>query len=137
MVRWTRRLEDAVSSAANSYSWTRVLLLPYFLDRWINRSYGKMFYRLIQLMTGYERFNAFLCRISRISFPWCNFCQVPRAQGEEDSAAHTLVHCKTFDGERPVPVGPVRTLVCKIGLFNLPALVHKMLKSPRLHESRS
>lgn len=67
-----------------------------------------------------RRIHHFLCWIKCDPSPWWVFCGILWALGE-DSATHTFVRCKTFDGEWEVHVG-------KTDLFYPSDLVPRMLE---------
>ena len=124
MALWTRRVQDSGPPADSGREWTRVLIPPDVLGRWVNRPHGQVTFRLTQLLTGHGCFNRYLNRTGRAPSPGCSHCGPPGSNGdEEDSAYHTLVRCKAFDGER-------EALVQRIGDFAPSDLVSRMLESP-------
>lgn len=124
VARWTRRLRHSVPPADTGREWTRALIPPGLVVRWVHRQHGEMNFHLTQLMTGHGCFNRFLRRIGRAPSAGCSHCGSPDEYAEwEDDAAHTLVHCEAFDGER-------ERLVRKIGPFDPGGLVPLMLESP-------
>jgi len=124
LAKWARELERAVPPAGSGREWTRVLIPPGLLSRWVSRSHGEMTYHLSQLMTGHGCFNWFLQRINRCPSVGCSHCGPPDGYGEAvDDAHHTLFRCEAFRRER-------ERLVDAIGPFDPGGLVPKMLENP-------
>lgn len=101
--------------ADSGREWTRGLISPDLLCRWVTRPHGEMSFHLTQLMTEHGCFNWFLRRINRAPSTGCSHC------GPSDGyARHTLVHCEAFRGER-------ERLIDQIGAFCPGDLVPRML----------
>ena len=110
-------------------AWTRTLIPPDMLARWMNRHHGSMTYRLTQIFTGHGCFNRFLHRIGRAPSPGCSHCGFPGEENEEDDdALHTLMRCEAFDGDR-------ERLILRIGRFEPCDLESRMLESPDCWEA--
>ncbi|XP_063542095.1 uncharacterized protein LOC134750782 [Cydia strobilella] len=80
----------------NSPYGTRTIgaVLPY-LDGWLDRTHGRLGYRLVQVLTGHGCFGHYLHRIGREPTTACHQC------GEtDDMAQHTLEVCKRWAVER-------------------------------------
>lgn len=92
------------------------------LPRWIERR-GNLTYRATQLITGHGCFGRYLCRLGREKEATYQHC------GEtEDTAAHTLSHCRAWAEERRV----LRTsLELEEGVATLERIVVKILEDER------
>lgn len=124
LAKWAGDARDAVPPADSGREWTRVLIPPDLLCRWVSRTHGEMSFHLTQLMTGHGCFNWFLQRINRAPSAGCSHCGPPDGYGEAvDDAHHTLARCEAFRGER-------ERLSDAIGAFDPGGLVPKMLESP-------
>ncbi|XP_011861152.1 PREDICTED: uncharacterized protein LOC105558198 [Vollenhovia emeryi] len=75
---------------------TREAILPVF-EEWMNRGYGKVTFRITQLLTGHGCFGTYLRRIGKAV---CPYCWEEGGEGEIDSAEHTIADCRTWSAER-------------------------------------
>ncbi|KAL4096440.1 hypothetical protein QTP88_021396 [Uroleucon formosanum] len=127
--KWQDRWNHCILSGGEYFEgsgreWTRVLIPPDLLSRWVNRSHGEMSFHLTQLMTGHGCFNWFLQRINRYPSVRCSHCGSSDGYGEAvDKAHHTLFRCEAFRRER-------ERLVDTIGPFDPGGLIPRMLESP-------
>ena len=130
LAAWARRLRVR-PPADSGREWTRVLIPPGLISRWVNRTHGEINFHLTQLMTGHGCFNRFLHRIGRSPSAGCSHCGPPDEYAEEeDDAAHTLIRCEAFDHDR-------ERLAQQIGPFDPGGLVPLMLESPANWEAVS
>lgn len=125
MAKWVDRLRDEAPPPRDSgREWTRLLLPPELLGRWVSRTHGEMHFHLTQLLTGHGCFNRYLHRISRAPSQGCSHCGPPDDYGEEeDSAHHTLMRCEAFCADRDRLTG-------EIGSFRPEELIPRMLERP-------
>ena len=72
-------------------------LLP-ILAEWVGRRYGRLTFRLTQVITGVGCFGDYLCRIGREATSQCHSC----GRGVQDSADHTLMDCPEWQDDRRV-----------------------------------
>ncbi|XP_076685998.1 uncharacterized protein LOC143378006, partial [Andrena cerasifolii] len=72
-------------------------LLP-IMREWVGRRYGRLTFRLTQIITGVGCFGAYLCRIGREETSRCFSCD----SGDEDTADHTLERCQEWIEDRRV-----------------------------------
>ena len=68
------------------------------LERWIQRNFGVLTFRLVQVLTGHGCFGKYLHQIARREVsPACHECNAP-----VDSAHHTLAECPAWAPQRHV-----------------------------------
>ncbi|XP_013161500.1 PREDICTED: uncharacterized protein LOC106113321 [Papilio xuthus] len=90
MDKWKEELESARAG-----SWTVEAIRPRLQD-WVNRRWGHLSYRLVQMLSGHGCFGKYLHQIAgREPTPRCHHC--PEAS---DSVAHTLFDCPAWEAER-------------------------------------
>lgn len=70
------------------------LILPVF-DKWIDRNYGSINFRLTQILSGHGVFNSFLFRIQKSESDVCSQCSL-----ETDTVSHTVERCSAWNTER-------------------------------------
>lgn len=97
--QWGRRVVEAV------------------LERWLDRSYGRLTFHLTQILSGHGMFAFYLFRTGKTGSLVCEHCG-----GTIDKAEHTLAECPSWDVERTA----FRTIVGE-DLFH-PAVVGQMLQ---------
>lgn len=122
VAKWSKKLERSIPSTDNGREWTRRLISPHTLSRWVSRSHSEMSFRLIQLVTGHGYFNWFLQRIGHALSAGCYHYEPPdnHVEVEEDDILHTLVCCEAFECDW-------EHLVQSIGRFEPGDLVSRML----------
>ena len=92
-------------------------LLP-ILGEWASRGYGRLTFRLTQVITGVGCFGDYLCRIGREATSRCHSC----GSGDEDSADHTLARCREWHDDR-------RVLEAQLGPdLDLPTVMRRMAR---------
>jgi len=93
------RLGGACSSAGRGRSKTCVVeFLRPVLEDWAERRYGKLTFRLVQVLSDHGCFGQYLHRIpKRERITKCHHCEDP-----EDTAQHTLEHCPAWTEQRRV-----------------------------------
>ena len=91
------------------------------LERWVNRSFGVLTFRLVQILTGHGCFGKYLHQIVRRELsPVCHECDA-----SVDSAHHTLAECPAWVPQRQV-------LMAVVGRdLSLSSVVGAMLNSER------
>jgi len=123
LAKWARDLGRVVPPAGSGREWTRVLIPPGLLSRWVSRSHREMTYHLTQLMTGHGCFNWFLQGVNRSPSVECSHCGPPNGYAEAiNDAHHTLFRCEAFRRER-------ERLVDVTGPFDPGGLVPKILEN--------
>lgn len=92
MRQWSLHLQKPGLSGARMQK----AILPH-LNLWLDRKFGRMEFRLTQVLTGHGCFGSYLYRIQKVASPACEYC---------DSAAEDTVHtvqvCPAWRGEREV-----------------------------------
>lgn len=86
--KWRDRLRGCAAQRAVG------AILPQ-LDRWLDRRFGVLSFRVTQVFSGHGCFGEYLYRIGREATPRCHHCEDPR-----DTAQHTLEVCPAWDPER-------------------------------------
>ncbi|XP_045493395.1 uncharacterized protein LOC123692668 [Colias croceus] len=86
---WSRELNSSCVGA-----WTLSAISP-VLREWVERGWGALSYRLVQVLSGHGCFGSYLHRIGRESAPSCHHCS-----SQLDTALHTLVECPAWTSER-------------------------------------
>ncbi|XP_018359792.1 PREDICTED: uncharacterized protein LOC108759034 [Trachymyrmex cornetzi] len=81
---WKNRLERSPPETGIR---TVEAILP-CLHEWMDRRWGRLSFRLTQVLTGHGCFSEYLCRIGKAATTQCHHCE----EGM-DSAQHTLEHC--------------------------------------------
>ncbi|KMQ93242.1 reverse transcriptase, partial [Lasius niger] len=110
---WRGRLDDP-SLAGH---WTVGAVRPCF-EAWLDRGWGRLTYRLTQVLFGHRCFEEYLCRIRKESTSQCHHYGAGR-----DTALHTLEEC---------PAEERRVLTDTIGGdLSLPTVVRAMVDSER------
>lgn len=116
---WHERLHEPQSARQRVVG----AILPNFWT-WVKRGFGRVTYRMTQVLTGHGCFGEYLCRIGREETAQCHHCD-----GDLDSAQHTLEECPAWDSER-------QDLVSQVGQdLSPPALVRSMLRGERSWEA--
>lgn len=117
--RWEKRVERVVSPAVGGRSWTRELIPPELMSRWLIRSHGEVSLRLTQFLTALGCFDCYSHWKIRASSPVCPHSGVLHISlEEEDRAYHThTCHSTAFEDDRKALVHWIRTfdpydLVC-------------------------
>lgn len=113
--RWTEDLAPPVPG-----QWTVEAVRP-VLRRWVERRYGLLTFRLVQVLSGHGCFGKYLYQIARReATPACHECGAP-----EDTALHTLEVCAAW--------GPQRHTLSAVlgGDLSLPSVVNAMLGGER------
>lgn len=95
----------------------RKALMPQLLT-WINRPYGRLTYRMTQLITGQGCFAACLHMIGKLPTSSCGFCGIGT-----DNAQHTLQECTAWDVERDLLKDTIREDL------SLRTVINKVLQS--------
>lgn len=126
---WRLRAVRAIADAGMFGEWKRWAADPNLggarmreairshLAEWVNRGWGNLSFRLVQVMTGHGCFGQFLHRIGRDEAPRCRHCRA-----RDDTAQHTLGECPAWAGER-------ETLRRTVGdNLDLPTVVARMVK---------
>ncbi|XP_061728985.1 uncharacterized protein LOC133533919 [Cydia pomonella] len=114
--------EDLENSPYGTY--TIGAVLP-SLDRWLDRTHGRVGFRLVQVLTGHGCFGHYLHWIGREPTQSCHQCDET-----DDTAQHTLQVCNRWAVERSA-------LVVAIGTndLSLHSVVAAMLGSERSWEA--
>ncbi|KMQ85900.1 reverse transcriptase [Lasius niger] len=112
---WRGRLDDP-SLAGH---WTVGAVRPCF-ETWLERGWGRLTYRLTQVLSGHGCFGEYLCRIGKESTTQCHYCGAGR-----DTALHTLEECPAWAEERRVLTDTIG------GDLSLPTVVRAMVDSER------
>ncbi|XP_047992758.1 uncharacterized protein LOC125231355 [Leguminivora glycinivorella] len=91
------------------------------LQDWLEREWGSLTFRLVQVLTGHGCFGSYLHRFARREVTAeCHQCRC-----DEDTAQHTLEECPAWAGQR-------RDLVAVVGDdLSLPAVVKAMVANER------
>ncbi|CAF4832895.1 unnamed protein product [Pieris macdunnoughi] len=67
------------------------------LDKWVRRRWGRLSYRLVQILSGHGCFGSYLHKVvGREEAPTCHHCDA----GVVDDALHTLKDCLAWEVER-------------------------------------
>jgi len=83
----------------------------------LRRAWGRITFRVAQVVTGHGCFGHYLCRIGRESTPRCHHCE-----GDRDTAQHTLQACSAWEVQR-------RALVAVVGAdLSLGSVIEAMLR---------
>lgn len=90
------------------------------LEAWLDRLYGRLSYRITQVLTEHGCFGKYLLKVGSEATAECLQCSV-----ELDSAQHTLIECPAFSRERLA----LRLVVRED--HSLPALVAAMVDGRR------
>lgn len=98
MKRWTRRLQSDENTTQIKGKWTKALIRPEGLKKWVIRQHGEMSFHVTKLITEHGCFNSFLHRINI------------EANEVEDNAEHTLMNSKASEHDR-------QKLISRIGSF--------------------
>lgn len=113
LVKWGERLESPQAGLRT------VAALQPVLKEWVERRWGSLTYRLVQVLSGHGCFGSYLYRVARReTTPVCHECG-----WAEDTAQHTLEECPAWDRERGVLVGHIGPDLA------LPAVVRAMLSN--------
>ena len=101
-------------------------LLP-IIGEWVGRRYGRLTFRLTQVLTGAGCFGDYLSHFGREETPWCYSCD----SGDGDSADHTLAVCREWQDDR-------RVLEAQLGPdLTLPTVVRRMAEDRACWEAVS
>lgn len=108
--QWTREQENEVKQEENRLLrrrwkthlqrpgaagvWTRNAILPSF-DEWLDRTHGRLTFRMTQILTGHGCFNEYLNRIGKARYPYCSHCN-----GGRDTVDHTVQDCTAWTSAR-------------------------------------
>ncbi|CAG4978795.1 unnamed protein product [Colias eurytheme] len=112
--RWRRELDSSCVGA-----WTLNAVSP-VLREWVDRQWGPLSYRLVQVLSGHGCFGNYLHRIGREPAPACHHCS-----SLQDSASHTLADCPAWTDERE----SLRSLLGADTQLSLQTLVETMVSS--------
>jgi len=115
LVGWQRQLSGP------AYEEQRVVraVLPVF-DRWMGRPWGRITFRVAQVLTGHGCFGRYLCRIGREASPGCH-----HSEEDQDTAQHTLEACPAWEVQR-------RVLISVTGEdLSLAAVVREMVRDEK------
>jgi hypothetical protein len=95
--------------------------IQHILPEWLDRRWGQLSFRLVQVLSGHGCFGEYLYRIAgREPTAMCHHCG-----GDQDTAQHTLEVCPAWATQR-------RVLVEIVGRdLSLPAVVREMVGSER------
>ncbi|CAG4935877.1 unnamed protein product [Colias eurytheme] len=88
-VNWSREINSSCVGA-----WTLSAISP-VLREWVERRWGPLSYRLVQVLSGHGCFGSYLHRIGREPAPTCHHCS-----DQLDTAHHTLAECPAWTAER-------------------------------------
>ncbi|XP_026323607.1 uncharacterized protein LOC113232917 [Hyposmocoma kahamanoa] len=113
--KWTEDLEAPVAGLVT------VEAVRSHLIRWVDRRYGSLSYRLVQVLTGHGYFGEYLHRVAgRETTPVCHECGAP-----VDTVRHTVTECAAWGPQRHSPTAVVG------GDLSLSTIVGAMLDSQR------
>ncbi|CAF4951761.1 unnamed protein product [Pieris macdunnoughi] len=94
-------------------------LIRPFLKHWVDRRWGSLSYRLVQVLSGHGCFGSYLHRIvGREATPACHHCDC-----REDTVRHTVEECPAWDGFRSVLADSI------VGNLSLPLIIQRMVEA--------
>ncbi|CAF4899290.1 unnamed protein product [Pieris macdunnoughi] len=94
-------------------------LIRPFLKHWVDRRWGSLSYRLVQVLSGHGCFGSYLYRIvGREATPACHHCDC-----REDTVRHTVEECPAWDGFRSVLADSI------VGNLSLPLIIQRMVEA--------
>jgi hypothetical protein len=109
-----RKWEEALGNATKGLR--AVGAIRPVLANWVDRRYGALNFRLVQVLTGHGCFGEYLHKIRKEPTTMCHQCRAP-----VDTADHTLAECPAWDDDRRALRGVVG------GDLSLPSIIKEML----------